>query len=55
MPQRQLLWLLQFEIIQNSIRTLIYKLSENRLTIFASLAVTIVVLAIEFRFLARKK
>ncbi len=50
-----LLYLLQFEGFQNSIRMLMQKLSENRLAILAYTLGGIIVLILIFRFLARKK
>jgi hypothetical protein len=50
-----LLYLLQFESFQNSIRMLMQKLSENRLAILAYSLGGIIVLILIFRFLARKK
>lgn len=50
-----LLYLLQFESFQNSIRMLMQKLSENRLAILAYTIAGIIALILIFRFLARKK
>lgn len=49
------MYLLQFESFQNSIRMLLNKLSENRLTRLACALGGIIVLTLIFRFLARKK
>ena len=50
-----LMYLLQFESFQNSIRMLLNKLSENRLALLACTLGGIIVLTLIFRFLARKK
>ncbi len=50
-----LLYLLQFESFQNSIRMLLQKLSENRMTVLIYALGSILILVLIFRFLARKK
>jgi len=50
-----LMYLLQFESFQNSIRMFLYKFSENRLTVLAYAVGVIIALILIFRVLARKK
>ena len=50
-----LVYLLQLESFQITIRLLLYKISENRLTILAYGAGGIITLSLIYRFLARKQ